>query len=229
MSINMSEWLSSPYFGIAVSVAAFAVGVRIQKWLKTPLANPLLIAIALVISVLCLLNISYEDYNVGGEFITMLLPPATAILAISVYNQIDVLKQNFFPTLAGCLAGSVTAIFSILFLCRLFGLNDVLTNSLFSKSVTMPIAISLAEQQGGMTPVTVAAVIITGIFGAAFSPIMVKVFRVKDAVATGVAIGTCSHVGGTTTAIAMGEVQGAMSSIAIGVAGLITSALSLFV
>lgn len=224
----MKEWLSSPLFGIVLSISAFAAGTFIQKKLKNPLANPLVIAIALIIALLNVLDISFEDFNQGGQIITMLLAPATAVLALSIYNQLDVLKKNFLPTLAGCLAGSVAAIVSIVLMCRAFGLDQTLTASLLPKSVTMPIAVGISEQHGGLTSVTVAAVVVTGVFGTVFAPLLVRLFRVKNPVAAGVAIGASSHVGGTSTAIGMGEIEGAMSSIAIGVAGLITTFIAMF-
>lgn len=224
----MKEFLSSPFFGIVVSIIAFRIGVLIQKVSKTPVANPLLISIALIIVFIKIFNISYEDYNAGGQIISSMLVPATAILAVSIYNQASILKKYFIPAVAGCFVGSLTAIVSIVLMCRAFGLNDALTASLMPKSVTTAIAIGISEQHGGLVPVTVAAVIVTGVFGAAFAPLLVKLFRIKDPVTTGISIGTASHVGGTSTAITMGEVEGAMSSIAIGIAGLITTFLSVF-
>lgn len=224
----MKEWLSSPLFGITLCIAAFAVGIFIQKHLRSPLANPLIIAIALIILFLNAFHISFNDFNQGGKIITMLLPPATAVLALSVYNQLDILKKNFIPVVAGCLAGSVSAITSIVLMCRAFGLDDKLTNSLMPKSVTMPIAIGISERHGGLVPVTVAAVVITGVFGTVFAPLLVKLLHIDNKVAAGIAIGTSSHVGGTVSAIELGEVEGAMSSIAIGIAGLITTLISLF-
>ena len=224
----MNQWLSSPFFGISLSIAAFAAGVFIQKILKTPIANPVLIAIALIVAVLNIFSISYENYNVGGSIITMLLIPATALLALSVYNRLDILKKNFLPVVAGCLTGSVVSIASVLLLCRLFGLDDALTASLIPKSATMPIAVSISEQHGGLVSVTVAAVIITGLFGAVSAPQLVRLFRIKDPVTAGVAIGTSSHVGGTSKAIEMGQVEGAVSSVSIGIAGLIITFISMF-
>lgn len=224
----MKEWLSSPFFGISLCIASFALGTYIQKKLKTPLANPLMISIALIIAFLNVFHISFKDFNQGGQIITMMLAPATAVLALSIYDQLDILKKYFIPTVAGCLAGSVSAITSIVLMCRAFGLDKVLTASLIPKSVTMPIAVGVSEQHSGITSVTVAAVVITGVFGAVFAPLLVRLFRIKDPVSAGVAIGTSSHVGGTTAAVEMGEIEGAMSSIAIGIAGLITTFISIF-
>lgn len=218
----------SGLFGIALSIAAYMVGVLLKKKIKSPLVNPLMIGTVLVVLFLLVTRIPPEKYAVGGDIITMFLGPATTVLAYSIYNQIKVLKKYFIPILAGCLAGSLSSVFSILGLCKLFGLNAELTASLIPKSVTTAIAIDVSGSLGGIPAITVIAVMITGIFGAAFSPLLIKLFRIKNPVAAGVAIGTCSHAAGTSRAIEMGEIQGAMSGISIGVAGLITVAITLF-
>ena len=220
--------ITSPLFGIVLCILAFEAGLLLQRWLKTPLANPLLVSVALIIVFLKVCNIPYEDFNRGGAIVSMLLGPATAVLALSIYNQLDVLKKHFLPILAGCLAGSLTSMGSAYLLCRLFGLEDALTMSMVPKSVTTPIAMGISEAHGGIVPVTVAAVIVTGILGAALAPTLIKLLRIRDPIVQGVAIGTASHAAGTTKAMELGEIQGAMSSIAIGVSGLITVILSLF-
>ena len=224
----MKEWFSSPFFGIVLCVLTFRIGVLVQSRVKTPIANPLLIAIVLTAAFLIAFKIPYEDFNIGGQVISALLVPATAALAVSIYNQKKILKEYFIPAVGGCLVGSATAVVSILLMCRAFGLDDTLTASLLPKSVTMPIAVGISEQIGGHASITIAAVIVTGVFGAVFSPLLVKLFRIKDSVTTGISIGTSSHIGGPTAAIAMGETEGAMSSIAIGIAGLITTVISIF-
>ena len=158
----------------------------------------------------------------------MFLAPATAALALSIYGQIDVLKKNLLPIAAGTLVGSLTSIISVLGLCKLFGLSDELTASLIPKSVTTPIAMEISQQQGGIVSITVAAVIVTGIFGAIFAPTLLTRFRGKDPVESGIAIGTCSDSLGTSKAVELGEVEGAMSGIAIGAAGIFTVLLSMF-
>lgn len=219
---------SSPLFGVVLCVAAFELGVWLQKKLKTPLCHPLLIAVALIIVVLNVFHISFEDFNEGGQLVSLFLAPATAVLALSIYSQLAVLKKHFLPILAGCLAGSLASMASAFGLCRLFGLDDALTISMLPKSVTTPIAMGVSEAHGGIVSVTVAAVIVTGVLGAMAAPALIRLFRVKDPVEAGVAIGACSHAVGTTKAIELGEIQGAMSSIAIGVSGLITVLISLF-
>lgn len=218
----MNEWISSPLFGITLSILAYAAGVWIQKKLRSPIANPLLIAIVLVIAFLKLTGISLETYDKGGDFISMFLAPATACLALSIYRQLPVLKKNLIPVIVGTTVGSAASMGSVWLLCKAFGLTDEMTASLLPKSVTTPIAMGVAEQHGGIVPITVAAVVLTGILGAIFAPLLIRIFRVKNPIAAGLAIGTCSHAVGTSKAIELGEVEGAMSGIAIGTAGLVT-------
>lgn len=224
----MNEIVSSPYFGIALSILAFETGIKINKKLKTPIANPLLIAIILVIGVLKIFGIPLESYNRGGNMISMFLAPATASLAISIYSQLPLLKKNLLPIIAGTAVGSAVSMTSVLVMCKAFGLDEKLTASMIPKSVTTPIAMEVSNQLGGIVPVTVAAVIVTGIMGAVLAPALIKLFKIDDAIAAGVAIGTSSHAVGTSKAIEIGEIEGAMSGIAIGVAGMITVIFSLF-
>ena len=224
----MRELTASPFFGIALSVAAFAAGVFLQKKTKLLLCNPLLIAIVLIVGVLLAFHIPYENYNQGGEIINMFLAPATACLAVSIYTRIELLKKNWLPIVVACTVGSLTSMGSVWLLCRLFGLDEATTYSLLPKSVTTPIAVGIAESHGGMTPVTVLAVLITGIAGSILAPALIRLFRVRDAVAAGLSIGACSHAMGTSKALELGETEGAMSGLAIGICGLITVIASSF-
>lgn len=224
----MKELFNTPLFGIVLSVAAFEVGLFLNKKLKTPVANPLAIAVFLIITFLQISGIPLESYQRGGDVIAIFLAPATAVLAISIYGQLERLKRHCLPILVGCTVGSCASIFSVIVLCRLFGLDETLTASLIPKSVTTPIAIGIAAESGGIPAVTVAAVIFTGILGAILSPLLCRVFRVKDPMARGLAIGTSSHAIGTSKALEMGEIEGAMSGLAIGIAGIATVILCLF-
>ena len=224
----MQNLFSSPLFGITLTIVTFQIGLFVSRKLRSPMANPNMIAMALCIILLLVTGIPLESYQRGGDIISMFLSPATAVLAISIYSQLETLKKNLLPIAAGCLAGSVTSIVSVIGLSRLFGLDEELTVSLIPKSVTTPIAIAISEQKNGIVSLTVAAVILTGIFGAILAPALIRLFRVRDPVARGVAIGTCSHALGTSRAIELGEVEGAMSGIAIGVSGIIPVILALF-
>lgn len=223
----MRELLASPYFGIFLSIAAYVLGTALNRKLRTPLCNPLLIAIVLVVGVLLVFRIPYEDYNAGGEIISLFLAPATACLAVGIYSKLAVLKKYWLPILVGAVAGSASSMLSVYALCRLLGLDEQLTVSLIPKSVTTPIAVGIVESAGGLTPITVVAVIVTGILGAILAPAMIRLFRISDSVAAGLAIGACSHAVGTSKAVELGEVEGAMSGLAIGVCGVVTVVLSL--
>ena len=223
----MSELLASPYFGIFLSIAAYALGCGLNRKFRTPLCNPLLIAIVLVVGVLLIFRIPYEAYNAGGEIISLFLAPATACLAVGIYAKLAVLKQYWLPILVGAVAGSASSMLSVYALCNLLGLDEQLTVSLIPKSVTTPIAVGIVESAGGLTPITVVAVIVTGILGAVLAPSMIRLFRISDPVAAGLAIGASSHAVGTSKAVELGEVEGAMSGLAIGVCGVVTVVLSL--
>ena len=209
-------------FGIIISLLAFEAGLLIYKKTKFPLFNPLLIAIALVISFLLVFNIDVDIYNKGGQFINMFLGPATVVLAVPLYKQLNLLKKYLLPILVGILLGSSIGISSVILLANIFGFEKVLTISLLSKSVTTPIGIEITKQLGGLAPVTVLSIIISGIIGSILGPLLCKKFKINNKVAIGIAIGTASHAVGTSKALELGETEGAMSSLSIGIAGIMT-------
>ena len=219
---NLSELLYSPYFGVVLTIFAYQIGVSVQKRLKHPLANPILIAVLLIIGLLVLFDIPLEAYQQGGDLIYLFLAPATAALAVPIYKNWQMLRLNWKPIVAGTMAGSLSSMVIIFGLCKLFGLDEIMTASLLSKSVTTPIAAGITEQLGGIVPIAIAAVVFTGISGSIAAPFMVRLFRIENPIAQGLGIGACSHAVGTTRAIAMGELQGAMSGLAIGLSGLWT-------
>lgn len=225
----MENIFTSQFFSIILCIFTYAFGMYIHKKTKLPLANPLLISIVLTIVILELLGVSFEQFNQGGQFITLFLAPSTACLAISIYGKWKVLKKHCLPILAGTIVGSMVSMGSVLVFCKLFGVSNELTASLLPKSVTTPIAMEISISHGGIPAVTVAIVIFTGILGAIFAPMMIKLFRIKDPIAQGVAIGTSSHAVGTSKAIELGEIQGAMSGIAIGMAGIATVIIAIFI
>ena len=224
----MSALLESPFFGIALTVLAYWLGVQAQKRTGLVICNNMIVSVALLIAVLTLFHIPYEAYYEGGSVINMFLGPATACRAVTIYAKKDLLKRNWLPVLVGCLTGVVVSVGSILVMSRLFGLDAAMTASLLPKSVTTPIATAVSEGHGGIVSITVAAVIVTGILGNLTAPFLVKLFRVKDPVAVGLGIGACSHAMGTAKALEMGETEGAMSGLAIGMCGIITAVAALF-
>lgn len=218
----MISLFNNPLFGIMLSLLAFEAGCFIYKKTKISFLNPLLIAIAMVIGILLMFDINFETYNKGGQFINMFLGPCTVILAVPLYKQISLLKKHGVPILVGIFIGSTVGIISIILLSHTFGLEEILIRSLVPKSVTTPIGVEISKQLQGVPPVTVAAIIISGITGAIVSPFVFKVLKIKSRIATGVSIGTASHAVGTTKALEIGEVEGAMSGLSIGIAGLMT-------
>lgn len=218
----MNIFTDNIFFGLFISLVAFEIGLIIYKKTKFPLFNPLLIAIILVIGFLKIFDIDFDTYNKSGQFINMFLGPATIVLAVPLYKQFELLKKNFIPIIIGITVGSLVGILSIIAISVFFKLDRLITISLLSKSVTTPIGIEITNQLGGLTPVTVLAIILSGIVGAIVAPTVCKVFKITNPVAIGVGIGTASHAVGTSKAFELGETEGAMSSLSIGIAGVIT-------
>jgi hypothetical protein len=224
----MTALLDTPLFGIFLSLAAYAFGVFVHKKTGLLILHPLLIALACVVGFLMLTGVPLSYYEQGGSIISMFLPAATASLALSIYRQRTVLRQNWLPVLVGTGIGALTSMLTTLLLCHLFGLEEQITVSLLPKSVTTPIAVALCEQAGGITAITVVIVMMTGVPGAIMAPYLIKWLKIEDPVIQGVAIGTASHAVGTAKAIEIGEVQGAMSGLSIGIAGVWTVLFALF-
>lgn len=222
----MNNLINSPMMGIALSLICFEIGLFIHRKTKLSILNPILICVPLIILAMSGLHMSLDQFNKGGSLITFFLGPATVVLAVPLYKKLDLVKKYAIPIVLGVTVGCITAILSIYGFCKLLGLQDQLTFSLVPKSITTPIGIEVSKTIGGIPAITVSAIIITGIIGAVVAPAVCKVFRIKDEVAVGISIGTASHAIGTTKAIEMGETQGAMSGLAIGVAGLLTSFLA---
>lgn len=223
----MKDLTAQPYFGVMLTVVAYWLGMKVQKKTRLAICNGMLLAVLLVIAVLLVFHIPYESYWQGGELINLFLGPATACMAVTVYSQRKLLARHWLPVLVGCVVGVVTAMGSILVLCRLLGLDRAMTMSMLPKSVTMPIATVVAQGHGGTVAVTVAAVVVTGMLGNLCAPLLVKLFRVKDPMAVGLGIGACSHAMGTAKALELGETEGAMSGLAIGLCGILTTVLAL--
>mgnify|MGYP001622853784 CR=1 FL=1 len=224
----MEQVLNSPLFGISITFIAFEIGVLIYKKVKSPFCSPFILSLIFIISFLLIFNIPSSSYQKGGTIINMMLTPATAALAISMYHKIKIIKHNFLPIIIGTFVGSLVSILSIIFMAKLFGLDDNITKSIIPKSVTIPIALDLSIKSGGLSSITITCVCITGILGAVFSPILIKLFKIDNPVAAGLAIGTSSHGVGTAKAIEIGETEGALSGIAIGLAGIMTVIIYMF-
>lgn len=222
MSELLVSALSSPLFGITLTLVVYLFFCTLSRKIRSPLWNPLLLSVGVIILFLLVTKIPYEVYMEGGSIINMMLTPITVALAVPLYKSLPLLKKNLPAVLCGIAVGVLTSFFSILLLSRAFRLEQVLTLSLFPKSVTTPIGVALSEMTAGEPAITVAAILFTGIFGAIFGPGLCRLFRITDPVAVGIAIGTSAHAIGTARALELGEVQGGFSSLAIGVAGIST-------
>lgn len=220
----MNQLLANPAAGIVVSIAAYGVGVLVRDRFRSPLANPLAIGTILVVCFLHLTPMSLEQFRNGGGFVAMFVAPATTALALQIHRQWERFKANILPMVVGCAAGSLVSIGSIAFMCHWLGVDKALAESLKPKSVTTAVAIDLALSGGGVAAITVSAVVFTGIFGAILGPILVGLFRLEGAVEIGIAMGASAHAIGTSRALEMGEVEGAMSGIALIVSAVLLSA-----
>ncbi len=214
--------LHSVYFGVFLSLFCYWIGMLLKKRFKLVIFNPLLIADILIIAFLLVFKIDYHIYQEGARYISYLLTPATICLAVPLYEQFELLKKNAAAVVIGIASGVLTSLVTIFVLAKLFMTDRLLYITLLPKSITTAIAIGLTEELGGYVSITVAAIIITGLGGHIFAEILLKIFGITEPIAKGVAIGTASHAMGTAKAMEIGEIEGAMSSLSIVVAGLLT-------
>lgn len=219
----MAEFLEGlSLFPLVLTFGAYQVGLWCQKKWKTPLLNPILIAVVLIIGFVLLFDIDLAVYQTGAAGISWLLTPATVCLALPLYKQVQVLKKHLPAIFAGIFAGTVASLVFIFALCKLLSMDNALTISMLPKSITTAIGMVLSDQSGGYGSLTAAAIIVTGILGSLFGSVLCKLFRLTDPIAQGVALGTASHVVGTSRANELGEMQGAVSSLSLAIAGLLT-------
>ena len=219
----MKDFLTnSVFFGAAISLVAYEIGTLLKKKFKLAIFNPLLIAVICVMAVLILFHIDYDTYNEGGQYISYLLTPATVSLAVPLYRQIELLKNNIKAVAAGILSGVLTSLCCVLAMVLLFRLSHETYVTLLPKSITTAIGMGVSEELGGLVSITAAVIIVTGVLGNVLGELVFKVFRIHEPVARGVALGTSAHAIGTSKAMELGEVEGAMSSLSIAVAGLLT-------
>ena len=230
-------FIETVYFGIVISLLTYWVATKIRKKFPYPIFNPLLISAIITITILIIFDIDFEKfqelakektdidfetYNQGAKFITMLLTPSTVCLAVPLYKQIRILIKYLDAILISIFAGAIAGMFSIFIMCLLMKADPTIYYSLLPKSITTAIAIGVADKIGGISTITVGVVIVTGILGAIIAKSIFKLFRIKHPVAIGLSLGNGAHAIGTAKAIEFGEIEGAMSSLSIAIAGLIT-------
>ena len=213
---------NSAYFGVTVSLIGYGAGIMLKKKFKYAFLNPLLISIIFVIGVVMLCGVDYESYENSAQYLSYLLTPATVCLAVPLYQQMTLLKKNLAAVACGILAGVLASLGSVLLLAFLFGLEHDVYVTLLPKSITTAIGMGVSEELGGLVTITVAVIIVTGVIGNVIGEAVCKLFRIYEPIAKGLGLGTSSHAIGTAKALEMGEVEGAMSSLAIAVAGLLT-------
>lgn len=219
----MKEFIGqSVFFGVFITLITYELGTWIRKKTKLAICNPMLISIIAVILFLLTFKIDYTVYYEGAKYISYLLTPATVALAVPLYEQFSKLKENALAIVAGLVAGVLTSLCSIFVMCKLAGMSHELYVTLLPKSITTAIGMGISEELGGVVTITIAVIVITGIIGNVFAEAVCRLFHITDPVAKGIGIGSASHALGTAKAMELGEVEGAMSSLSIAVAGILT-------
>lgn len=223
----MNEFFQSSMFaGVALSLISYLIGMLLKKKFKLGIFNPLLIAIVVSIIVLLIGKVDYKVYNQGAKYLSWLLTPATVCLAIPLYEQWSLLKKNFKAVLLGLIAGVVTSLGTVYVLSLIMGLSHKDYVTLLPKSITTAIGMGVSEELGGYVTITVAVIVVTGVLGNMAGALVCKIFRITEPISKGLAFGSAAHAIGTAKAIEIGEVEGAMSSLAIAVSGILTVVLS---
>lgn len=220
----MAEFLESiSLFPLVLTLGTYQFGLWCQKKVKHALCNPLLIATILSIAVLAAFDFDLQIYREGTLGISWLLTPATVCLAVPLYAQLKVLKHHLPAILIGTIAGVAASLLSILLMCRLLRLEDIVTVSLLPKSITTAIGLALSENSGGISALTTFAIVITGILGNLSGSAFCRLLKISHPIAQGVGFGTASHVIGTSRAMEVDPLTGAVSSLSLAVAGILTA------
>lgn len=212
----------SVFLGVVISLLTYEFGLWFKKKVKIAIFNPLLISAIAVMVFLVVFHIDYADYQEGAKYISYLLTPATVCLAVPLYEQLELLKKNMKAVIAGIVSGVITSVSCILVLALIFHFDHQQYVTLLPKSITTAIGMGVSEELGGYVTITVAVIIITGIFGYITADVILKLFHIEEPIAKGIAIGSASHAVGTAKAMELGEIEGAMSSLSIAVSGILT-------
>ena len=214
--------LNSLFFGVMVSFVVYEIGMIARKKCGFAILNPLLFSIVVLILLLAVFDIDYETYNAGAKYLSYFLTPATVCLAVPLYEQFELLKKNVWAIMAGIVSGVLTSVVCVLVLSVLLGLSHKEYVTLLPKSITTAIGMGVSQELGGVVTITVAVIIITGVFGNIVAEFICKFFKIEEPIARGIAIGSSAHAVGTAKAMELGEIEGAMSSLSIAVSGLLT-------
>ena len=213
---------NSVFFGVLISLGAYFFGMWLKKKTGWAVMNPLLVSIILIICFLLISGVSYKSYNAGANCLSYLLTPATICLAVPLYQQVELLKKNYKAVIAGISAGVLSSLLSVLLLALLFRFGHEAYVTFLPKSITTAIGISVSQELGGFVSVTVVVIVITGVLGNIFAEKFLKLLKIEEPIAKGIAIGSSSHAIGTAKAMEMGSIEGAMSGLSIVVCGILT-------
>ena len=215
-------FVSSATIGVVISLIGYYIGMLLKRKFKYGFLNPLLISIVLVVIFLLVTRTEYQSYYSSAKYLSWLLTPATVSLAIPLYSEFERLKRNIKAIMISIFIGCLTSMGCILIMCMLFKMNHAQYVTMLPKSITTAIGMSVSQELGGNVPITVAVIIVTGIFGNVIGETVFKLFRITDPIAKGLALGTSAHAIGTSKAMEIGEIEGAMSSLSIVTAGILT-------
>lgn len=221
----MPALLHSEIFILTLVIGVYLAAVWLFKKTKLSLLNPLLVSIPVLTVCIRVLGISFEEFEKGSRIINFMLGPTVVVLGYLLYEQMAHLKANAISIITAVFVGCVTGILSVIFIARYFGADHALIASLEPKSVTTPIAMSIAERSGGIPSIAAVVVIVVGIFGGIVGPFILERLGIKSRIARGLALGSAAHGLGTAKAMELGTIEGAISGLAIGVMGIMTAIL----
>ncbi|MCI1930180.1 MAG: LrgB family protein [Clostridia bacterium] len=213
---------NTTYFGVFLTIISYYIGILIKEKFKSPIFNPLLISVLIIVAYLCITKTKYDIYYEGAKYISYFLTPATVCFAIPLHQEMNKLKENKCAILIGIIAGALSSMTSVLAIALLFGLTHEQYVTLLPKSITSPFGYGVAEELGGITTITVPVIILTGVVGNIFGPYLCRLFKIRNRISVGLAFGSSSHVLGTSKALEIGELEGAMSSLSVVVSGIFT-------
>lgn len=217
----MELMINSPIFGIFLTVITFIIGYEIQTKLGLKFLSPMVTSSVLIIAVLLIFKIPYVNYKEGADILTFFVAPATVVLAIPLYKNLDIIKKYFIPIFLGCLIGISVGAITAIILCNIFEINREILLSMLPKSVTSAIGYEISKKIGAIIEISMVFIVICGIIGYSVGELIFKIFKIDDKIARGVALGSCSHVLGTAKAMELGEVEGSISTVSISISGVL--------
>lgn len=221
----MTSLLNSEIFILTLVIGVYLLAVWLYRKTRLTLLNPLLVSIPVLVAIIHVLDIPYESFEKGSRIITFMLGPTVVVLGYLLYEQVAHLRENALSIITSVFVGCVTGILSVIFIARYFGADHALIVSLEPKSVTTPIAMSIAEKSGGIPSIAAVVVIVVGIFGGIVGPFVLERLGINSKIARGLALGSAAHGLGTARAMELGTIEGAISGLAIGVMGIMTAIL----